>query len=44
MEKTSLNFVPLTLVRSVLTDEVPAVTRLCKLSKWFMFSRAVILY
>ena len=31
IEKTGLNFVPLTLLRSVLTDEVPPSTRFCKL-------------
>ena len=36
IEKTSLDFVTLTLVRSVLTDEVPAIPRLCKLSRWLV--------
>ena len=35
IEKTSLDLVTLTLSRSVLTDEVPTITRLCKLSRWF---------
>ena len=34
IEKTGLNFVPLALFRSMLTDEIPTITRLCKLFRW----------